>query len=159
MRDAGPADLDGVRALLREYERWLGIDLCFQGFEEELAGLPGDYAPSHGGALLVLDGADGLAGCVGVRRIEGSVCELKRLYVRPEARGGGRGRRLLEAAVARARTLGHRSMRLDTLPVMDAAQGLYRAAGFVEIPAYRPNPVPGARFFELELYGLPGAGV
>jgi carbonic anhydrase len=151
MRDATPADLEGVRSLLREYEAWLGIDLCFQGFEEELAGLPGDYDPARDGALIVLDGDDGLAGCVGVRRLEGTTCELKRLYLRPSERGGGRGRLLLEAAIDRARALGYRSMRLDTLPVMDAAQGLYRAAGFVEIPSYRANPVPGARFFELAL--------
>jgi GNAT superfamily N-acetyltransferase len=151
MRDATPADLDGVRELLREYEAWTGVDLCFQGFEEELAGLPGDYDPARDGALLVLDGDDGLVGCVGVRRIDDATCELKRLYLKAAARGGGRGRALLEAAVARARALGYRSMRLDTLPVMDAAQGLYRAAGFVEIPPYRQNPVPGARFFELAL--------
>ncbi len=151
MRDAGPADLDGVRALLREYEEWLGVDLCFQGFEDELAGLPGDYVAARGGALLVLDGDGGLIGCVGVRRIDETTCELKRLYLRPGARGGGLGRRLLEAAVDRARTLGYRAMRLDTLPVMDAAQRLYRETGFVEIPAYRANPVPGARFFELAL--------
>lgn len=151
MRDATPADLDGVRALLREYEAWTGVDLCFQGFEAELAGLPGDYDPRRGGALLVLDGDDGLAGCVGVRRIDGTACELKRLYLRPSARGGGRGRALLEGAVDRARALGYRSMRLDTLPVMDAAQALYRARGFVEIEPYRENPVPGARYFELEL--------
>ena len=151
MRDATPSDLDEVRGLLCEYEAWTGVDLCFQGFEDELAGLPGDYDPAHGGALLVLDGDDGLVGCVGVRRIDDDTCELKRLYLRPSARGGGLGRRLLETAVERARGLGYRSMRLDTLPVMDAAQGLYRAAGFVEIPAYRANPVPGARFFELGL--------
>jgi GNAT superfamily N-acetyltransferase len=151
MRDATPADLDGVRALLREYEAWTGVDLCFQGFEAELAGLPGDYDPGRDGALLVLDGEDGLVGCVGVRRIDETACELKRLYLRPSARGGGRGRALLQAAVDRARALGYRSMRLDTLPVMDAAQALYRATGFVEIEPYRENPVPGARYFELEL--------
>jgi GNAT superfamily N-acetyltransferase len=140
-----------VRALLREYEAWTGVDLCFQGFEAELAGLPGDYAPARDGALLVLDGEDSLAGCVGVRRLDATTCELKRLYLRPAARGGGRGRALLEAAVDRARTLGYRSMRLDTLPVMDAAQALYRAQGFVEIAPYRENPVPGARYFELDL--------
>ncbi|HVV57446.1 MAG TPA: GNAT family N-acetyltransferase [Gaiellaceae bacterium] len=141
-----------MRDLLREYEAWTGVDLCFQGFEEELAGLPGDYDPTRDGALLVLDGEDGrLAGCVGVRRIDETTCELKRLYLRPSARGGGRGRALLEAAVERARALGYRSMRLDTLPVMDAAQSLYRSRGFVEIPPYRENPVPGARCFELAL--------
>jgi GNAT superfamily N-acetyltransferase len=140
-----------VRALLREYEAWTGVDLCFQGFEAELAGLPGDYDPARDGALLVLDGEDSLAGCVGVRRLDATTCELKRLYLRPAARGGGRGRALLEAAVDRARTLGYRSMRLDTLPVMDAAQALYRARGFVEIAPYRENPVPGARYFELDL--------
>jgi GNAT superfamily N-acetyltransferase len=140
-----------VRALLREYEAWTGVDLCFQGFEAELAGLPGDYAPARDGALLDLDGEDSLAGCVGVRRLDATTCEQKRLYLRPAARGGGRGRALLEAAVDRARTLGYRSMRLDTLPVMDAAQALYRAQGFVEIAPYRENPVPGARYFELDL--------
>lgn len=151
MRDARPADIEPVRELLLEYEAWLGVDLCFQGFEEELTSLPGDYAPERGGALLVVDGPDGLVGCVGLRRLDEATCELKRLYVRPSARGGGLGRRLLEAAVERARAGGYRALRLDTLPQMGTAQALYRAAGFVEIAPYRANPVPGASFWELEL--------
>lgn len=145
MRDAGPDDVAAVRGLLHEYERLLGVDLGFQGFEEELASLPGDYDPSRGGALLVTDELDG---CVALRRLDAETCELKRLFVHPAGRGSGRGRALLEAALARADELGYRRVRLDTLPSMEAAQALYRTVGFVEIPPYRPNPVPGATFWE-----------
>jgi ribosomal protein S18 acetylase RimI-like enzyme len=149
VRDALPGDLDAVRGLLRDYERSLGVDLCFQSFDAEVAGLPGDYATGRGGALLVADGEDGLVGCVALRRLDGQTCELKRLYVSPQARGTGLGRRLLEAMLARARAARYAAVRLDTLPGMEAAQGLYRAAGFVAIEPYRDNPVPGAMFFEL----------
>lgn len=135
-------DVELTRALFREYAESLGVDLSFQGFEEELAALPDGYD------VLLLAGEDG---CVGVRRFEAGVCEMKRLYVRPSARGSGLGRTLALAAVERARALGYRAMRLDTMPMMESAQALYASLGFVEIPPYRHNPVAGTRFMELDL--------
>jgi GNAT superfamily N-acetyltransferase len=140
------SDLDEVRALFGEYASSLAFALDFQGFDRELAELPGAYAPPRG-ALLLARGE----GCVGLRPIDETTCELKRLYVRPAARGTGLGRRLAEAVIAEARTLGYKRMRLDTVPGMDAAQSLYEQLGFREIAAYRPNPIPGALFLELEL--------
>jgi len=139
-------DVELVRALFREYADSLGVDLSFQGFEGELAALPGGYD-----AVLVARTGGAAAGCVGVRPLEPGVCEMKRLYVRPSARGTGLGRALAEAAVARARGLGYERMRLDTLPSMGAAQELYRSLGFVEIAPYRHNPIAGSSFLELEL--------
>lgn len=141
-RAALAGDLELVRTLFREYADSIGVDLAFQGFEEELAAVPAGYD-----VILVADDE----GCVGVRRFEDGVCEMKRLYVRPSARGTGLGRTLACAAIEAARTLGYRAMRLDTLPAMGAAQALYASLGFVEIPAYRHNPVAGARFMELRL--------
>jgi ribosomal protein S18 acetylase RimI-like enzyme len=145
--DADKDDLTTVRALLLEYEASLGVSLNFQNFDEEVAELPGAYA-APGGALLL---AAGGAGCVALRRIDDETCELKRLYVRPFARGSGLGRQLTLAALDRARKLGYHSVRLDTLPGMERAQALYRELGFREIPPYRANPVAGARFLELTL--------
>ena len=132
--------------MLREYAAWLQVDLCFQNFEQELAGLPGDYAPPRG-RLLIAEGA----GCIALRPIDDDICEMKRLYVRPEHRGSGLGRRLVQAIIDEARSIGYRRMRLDTMPVMDKAQALYASFGFREIEAYRYNPEPGARFLELDL--------
>ena len=141
-----------VRELFGEYADSLGVELAFQGCDEELAALPGPYAPPAGALLLALDATLG-AGCAGVRPLEAGVCELKRLYVRPHARGRGAGRALAEAAIAAASGAGYRLMRLDTLPGMDAAVALYRSLGFREIEPYRFNPVPGTTFLELELPG------
>jgi GNAT superfamily N-acetyltransferase len=151
IRDAeGPADIAEVRSLFEEYARSLGIDLEFQGFAEELAGLPGSYVRPAGVLLLAL-AARRAVGCVGVRRLDAGACEMKRLYVRDEARGQGIGRALAEAAVAFARSAGYQTMRLDTLPGMTKAQVLYRELGFRDAPPYRYNPVPGASFMELDL--------
>ena len=142
--------IETARVLFREYADSLGVDLCFQDFEKELATLPGDYAPPSGRLYLALEEA-GPSGCVGLRKISSEICELKRLYVRPLFRGKGVGRRLVLEAVKNARRIGYQRMRLDTLPSMKRAQELYLSMGFKPIPPYRANPVPGADFLELEL--------
>jgi ribosomal protein S18 acetylase RimI-like enzyme len=143
-------DVTAARALFEEYGASLDVDLAFQGFAEELAALPGAYVPPSGALLLAdLDGA--IVGCAAVRALEGDACELKRLYVRPAARGHGLGRTLTEAALAAARRLGYRRVRLDTLPTMTSAFALYQELGFHEIDPYRFNPVPGTRYLEREL--------
>jgi len=152
LRPAAAADLEAVRVLFREYEAWLDHDLCFQGFEAELAGLPGRYAPPSG--RLWLAGVAGAAiGCVALRTIAPGVGEMKRLYVRDVARGTGAGRALANRVVEDARGMGLERMRLDTLriPRMAAAQRLYESMGFTDIPAYYDNPLPGVRYMELAL--------
>jgi len=140
-------DWASFRALVEEYAASLGIDLSFQGFDEEVADLPAHYGPPHGVALLAGD-----VGCAGVRPLpDDGACELKRMYVRAAARGRGFGRALAERAVAEARTLGYRTMRLDTLANMAAAIHVYHSLGFREIDAYRANPLDDPRFFELTL--------
>jgi ribosomal protein S18 acetylase RimI-like enzyme len=145
----GEEHVPAVRALFEEYADSLGVDLGFQDFGRELAELPGEYAPPAGRLLLALGPKP--AGCVGLRPFEPRVCEMKRLYVRPEFRGTGLGRELAEAIVAAGRDAGYERMRLDTLPTMASARGLYRSLGFVEIEAYRPNPIHGTTYFELRL--------
>jgi ribosomal protein S18 acetylase RimI-like enzyme len=144
------ADVDGIRQLFTEYAQSLGVDLSFQDFDEELAGLPGAYA-GPAGCLLLADAGGRLLGCVAVRPLGTDVCEMKRLYVRPEFRAIGAGRALAAAAIEFARRAGYGAMRLDTLPDMAAARALYRRLGFREIPAYRYNPVPGTSFMELAI--------
>ncbi len=139
-----------VRQLFVEYGASLEVDLAFQGFDQELAGLPGAYARPGGGLLLAFEGEEP-AGCVAFRPLEPGISEMKRLYVRPSARGAGWGRRLAERVVVEARAAGYERMRLDTLPSMRTALGLYIGMGFREIPAYRHNPVAGTRFLELDL--------
>lgn len=145
-----PAETTAARELIEEYVASLGIDLSFQGYREEIAEFPRGYVPPDGSVLLAYEGNEP-AGVVALRRYRGSVCEMKRLYVRPAHRGGGVGRKLSEEVIAVARRLGYTTMRLDTLPTMDAAIGLYRALGFRDIPAYRFNPVAGAHYMELDL--------
>ena len=145
-----PETLAIARALFEEYAAALEVDLGFQHFDEEMAGLPGDYARPSGGLMLGFEGPEPV-GCVAFRPLAAGIAEMKRLYVRPAARGGGWGRRLAERAVSDAREAGYRCMRLDTLPAMGSAQRLYLVLGFVEIAPYRHNPVPGARFLELDL--------
>jgi putative acetyltransferase len=139
-----------VRCLFEEYATGVGIDLCFQGFEEELATLPAGYAPPEGRLLLAFQD-DELGGCVALRRLEPGVCEMKRLYVRPAFRSLGVGRMLAERIIGEAREAGYRFMRLDSLPSMAAAIALYKQLGFREIEPYRDNPVEGAVFLELQL--------
>jgi ribosomal protein S18 acetylase RimI-like enzyme len=139
-----------ARSLIEEYASSLEIDLDFQGFREEIARFPGGYSPPDGTVLLAFEGTEP-SGVVALRRESASVCEMKRLYVRPGFRGRGTGRGLSEELVRRAVRLGYSKMRLDTLPTMEAAIALYRALGFREIPAYRYNPVAGAHFMELDL--------
>ena len=140
-----------VRALFQEYGASLGFSLCFQSFDKELAGLPGDYAPPFGRLLVAyVNGA--AAGCVALHLYEGDAAEMKRLYVRPQFRGHNLGRQLLDRLLAEARTIGYTSIRLDTVPsVMGKAVELYRAYGFREIAPYRANPMPGALYMELEI--------
>lgn len=144
-----PDDLTTIQLLFREYQLSLNFDLCFQNFEQELARLPGKYAEPHGCILLAtVDGTP--AGCVAIRPLEDRVCEMKRLYVRPAARGTGVGGALARRIIDEARTRGYAAMRLDTVPtLMGSAVALYRALGFVNIPRYCENPIPGAEFMEL----------
>ena len=152
-----PAEIAAAKALFEEYADSLGIDLEFQGFGQELAGLPGAYS-RPGGILWLATTGSRPAGCVAVRRLDGERCEMKRLFVRDEARGRGVGRALAEAAIDFSKAAGYRTMLLDTLPSMATAQGLYRQLGFRETPPYRYNPVPGTAFMELTLEGSPGQG-
>jgi ribosomal protein S18 acetylase RimI-like enzyme len=142
--------LKAVRGLFQEYASSLGIRLDFQNFDEELADLPGDYRPP-GGRLLLAQWAGEPAGCVALRRIEGPICEMKRLYTSPRFRGLGIGKALCEAVIEEARRGGYERMRLDTLPSMEAAKAMYLSFGFREIAPYRYNPIEGAMFLELEL--------
>lgn len=137
--------IDIVRALMREYQRALGVDLCFQGFEQELARLPGTYAPPSGRLLLASHQGE-IVGCVALQAIDAERCEMKRLYVRPAARGLGVGKALVVRVIEEARAIGYACVLLDTLPTMTDAQRLYERFGFVDTGAYRPNPIQGTRY-------------
>ena len=142
--------LGHVRQFFRNYAGWLGVDLSFQKFDEEMASLPGAYAPPDG-RLFYAENNGQPAGCVGVRRFSEGVCEMKRLYVEPEQRGFGIGRDLALAAIKSAKQLGYRKILLDTLPAMRIAVKLYRELGFHDAPAYYPTPVEGTMFLALDL--------
>jgi ribosomal protein S18 acetylase RimI-like enzyme len=144
------AEVEAVRDLFREYAAQLNVDLGFQAFDQELAGLPGAYAPPRGCLLLARIGRD-TAGCVALRPRDGDTCEMKRLYVRPEFRGRGLGRRLARRVIGEARRMGYRRMVLDTLESMEAARRLYASLGFAPTAPYYPSPLPGARFLALRL--------
>jgi putative acetyltransferase len=146
-----PAQVAQARELFLEYAQSLGMNLCFQNFEEELAGLPGHYAPPDG-RLLLAQYETQLAGCVALHKWENGVCEMKRLYLRPAFRGKGLGRVLAKTIIAQAREIGYQRMRLDTIePIMRDAVEMYRKLGFREIAPYRPNPIAGAIYMELQL--------
>ncbi len=145
-----------VVRLFRDYEAWLGVSLCFQGFDEEVATLPGFYAPPKGGLWLAWrrDEAreEDAVGVIGLRPLaDAHSCEMKRLWVDPSAQGSGLGRRLAERCVAEARARGYRSLCLDTLPKLDAAQALYQTMGFRACSRYNDNNLPGVLFFQLDL--------
>jgi len=144
-------EIGAARKLFEEYQNGLGISLCFQNFDKELANLPGDYAPPSGRLLLArVDGT--LAGCIALRKLSDEICEMKRLYIRPDFRGKGLGKRIVEAMLREAKDIGYARMRLDTLPGrMDEAISLYRAIGFKEIPPYYNNPSPETLYMELSL--------
>jgi putative acetyltransferase len=146
-----PMQILQTRELFLEYAQSLGFSLCFQNFDQELAGLPGDYAPPEG-RLLLAECEGQLAACVALHKLDSGICEMKRLYLRPQFRGKGLGRALAERIIAEARQIGYQRMRLDTVePVMKDAVAMYRKLGFKEIAPYRPNPNLGAIYMELEL--------
>ena len=151
IRAESSKQVERARELFQEYAAWLEIDLCFQNFDKELAGLPGDYAPPNGRLLLAVQD-QGAAGCIALRKIGEGICEMKRLFVREEFRGQGLGRQLVQAIIGEAKEIGYARMRLDTLPPrMHEAIELYRSLGFKEIEPYYDNPVPGAKFMQLAL--------
>ena len=150
VRDAQPDDLADVALMMREYSEWLGIDLTFQGFDREAAHLPGDYAPPRG-ALLVAWRGDRRVGMAALRRLDGSRGEMKRLFVRPSARGAGVGRLLAEGVIRAVRRCGYRRLVLDTLPVMHAAHALYERMGFAPIAPYYESPIAGTRYLGLDV--------
>src|ERR1700704_363593 len=146
-----PAQIAQGRELFLEYAQSLGFSLCFQNFDKELAGLPGDYTPPDG-RLLLAEYDSQLAACVALHKLEPGMCEMKRLYLRSQFRGKGLGRAIADRIIAEARLIGYRRMRLDTVePVMKDAVAMYRKIGFKEVAPYRPNPIAGALYMELEL--------
>ncbi len=145
--EATDQDMKKVRKLFREYQEWIGIDLCFQGFEEELSTLPGSYVPPKGVILVAIEDREAV-GCVGIRPRMNNEAELKRLYVQPNHQGRSIGKRLLQTAMSKAKIIGYTSIVLDTLPTMQTAKSLYVDYGFKKIPAYYENPVEGVEYYK-----------
>jgi GNAT superfamily N-acetyltransferase len=160
IRPARAVDIPEVRRMLEEYVGWIGLDLAFQEIDAELAGLPGEYAPPHG-ALFVATGTARLAGMIGLRPLKQEAClagaydakagEMKRLFVRPDARGRGLAKQLIAVALDEARRLRYSEIRLDTLPMMGDAQSLYVSLGFRDIAPYYDTPIAGTRFMAKRL--------
>jgi ribosomal protein S18 acetylase RimI-like enzyme len=150
VRAQSEQDRAQVRVLFKEYAASLGVDLCFQRFEQELAELPGKYAPPDGAILIAVEGEE-MVGCVALRKIDVGIGEMKRLYLRPAFRGKGAGRNLALAIIEEARRIGYSRLRLDTLPVMNEARNLYRSLGFRKIEPYTFNPIEGTLYLELAL--------
>lgn len=148
--DATADDLAAIREMLYEYRDWLQVDLCFQSFDAEVQALPWQYAPPAG-ALLIARAAGRPVGMIALRPAADGRCEMKRLYVRAEARGSGLGRQLVDGIIAAARARGYREMILDTLPVMQSAQRLYEEVGFLDIEPYYASPIAGTRYMALRL--------
>jgi len=143
--------IETARELFREYQEWLGISLCFQNFDDEVANLPADYRMPNGRLLIAIKDSD-VVGCIALRKLTDDACEMKRLFLRPQFRGQGLGREMVQRIIDEAREIGYERMRLDTLPRwMDQAIALYEQFGFRDIPPYYDNPVAGARFMELIL--------
>ncbi|MCA2999093.1 MAG: GNAT family N-acetyltransferase [Rhodocyclaceae bacterium] len=147
---ASPEDVSAVRALMLEYQELLDVDLCFQGFDAEVRGLPGSYAPPQG-RLLLARHLGSPVGCVALHEAGWPRAEMKRLFVRPSVRGLGVGRALVSAVLTHATYIGYTEVVLDTLPSMAEAQRLYEQLGFRDIPPYRPNPIPGTRYLSKSL--------
>lgn len=145
-----PEHIEIARDLFREYQQFLNVDLCFQGFEEELASLPGKYAHPKG-AILLAEHEGEIAGCVAVRPIEGETCEMKRLYVKDEFRGLAIGKKLADAIIEKARELNYQKMQLDTLERLETAMGIYQKLGFEKISPYYANPLDEVVYWELQL--------
>jgi putative acetyltransferase len=145
-----PAEVEEARLLFLEYADALPFALEFQNFYDELRDLPGEYKPPAGALFLAIEAGE-TAGCVALRPLEGETCELKRLFVRSEWRGRGLGRILTITAIERARSIGYKKIKLDTVPSMAEAIALYRSLGFRDTDPYRFNPVDGAMFFERDL--------
>ena len=142
--------IEACRGLFREYEQGLGVSLCFQGFEQELASLPGSYARPRGRLLLARIAGEPAA-CAALRPLGERDGEMKRLYVRPAYRGMGLGRMLAECVIDEARAIGYTTLKLDTLPAMKEAQQMYAELGFIDVAPYNDNPVAGTRFMSLDL--------
>jgi putative acetyltransferase len=153
IREAAPSDLDDLRALMRRYQSWTQIDLCFQNFESELAALPGLYVPPRGNLWIARDATSNAPlGCIAVKPLDDTTCEMKRLWVEDVAKGAGLGRVLAETSIAFVREVGYRTMKLDTLRTrMPKAIALYRSLGFVETEAYVHNPEPDVLYMKFDL--------
>lgn len=151
IRPATSDDLPRIRELVREYVEWIALDLAFQEIDAEIDGLPGDYAPPRGVLLVACPESGEPVAMIALRPLDEEVAEMKRLYVSPSARGQGLARALILRLLEEARALGYQEIRLDTLPMMNDAQGLYASLGFQDIAPYYDTPIAGTRFMALRL--------